>query len=123
MTVTLPLKVEQKIIAMAALRRLDPSSFVSLLIEEEWKRQDTLKDSNGFHSVDDDDDPEAGNRAVAAMINRTPEQIKASKEMALREFLPERELPEGAKNIFDVIPVIRGNETDEQVLRDLKELS
>lgn len=123
MTVTLPLSVEQKVIALAALRKLDPISFVSLLVEEEWKKQDSPKNTNGFHLADDDSDLEAGNRAVAAMINRTPEQIKAAQEMALREFLPERELPEGARNIFDVIPVIRGNETDEQVLQALKELS
>lgn len=123
MIVTFPPDVEKKIVALAASRKLEPSSFVFSLVEEEWGKQYVLQDSKSFHDVDEDFDPEALNRMLAAMINRTPEQIKAAQEMAIREFQPERELPAGAKNIFDVIPVIRGNETDEQVLQDLRELS
>ena len=122
MTVTFPADLEKKIIALAEQKRVDPASFVASLVEKGLSNEMALAPVNGT-GHDDDYDPEAGNRAVAALINRTPEQKKAAQEMALREFLPERELPEGAKNIFDVIPVIRGNETNEQVLEALKELS
>lgn len=69
-----------------------------------------------------DYDPEVGMRAVAALINRTPEQIKAAQERAIREFKPKRELPPNVSPL-EMMPVIRGDETDEEVLQALKELS
>ena len=122
MVITFPPDLEKKIIALAEQKRLDPTSFLTSLIEKELGNELALPPVNGADH-DDDYDLEAGNRAVAALINRTPEQLKAAQERALREFLPERELPPNAKNIFDVIPVIRGNESDEQVLEALKDLS
>jgi hypothetical protein len=122
MVITFPPDLEKKIIALAERKRLDPASFVASLVEKELSSELALAPVNGADQ-DDDYDPEAGNRAVAALINRTPEQIKAAQERALREFLPERELPKEARNVFDVIPVIRGNETDEQVREALKDLS
>ena len=122
MVVMLPPDVEKKLIALAAQRSIDPALLVAFLVEKELNGELALAP---FPDADEDNDfdPDALNRAVAAIANRTPEQIKAAQEMALREFLPERELPEGAKNIFDAIPVIRGNETDEQVVQALKDLS
>jgi len=119
MIVMFPPDVEKKLIALAAQRSVDPASLVAFLVEKEL-----IGDLALSADTDNDDfDPDALNRAVAAIINRTPEQIKAAQEMALREFKAERELPVEAKNIFDVIPVIRGNETDEQVVQALKDLS
>lgn len=119
MIVMFPPEVEKKLVALAAQRSVKPEILVASLVERELNGDIALSVDVG----DDDFDPNALNRAIEAIVNRTPEQIKAAQEMALREFKAERELPEGAKNIFDVIPVIRGNETDEQVVHALKELS
>lgn len=119
MVVIFPPEVEEKLRAVATQKGLEPDAYLLALVQKDWGVQPRLERPNG----DDDSDSEALNRAVAAIANRTPEQIKAAQAMALREFQPERELPAGAKNIFDVIPVIRGNETDEQVVQALKELS
>ncbi len=121
MTVTFPPDVEKKIIALAAQQRIDPASFVLSLVEKELNGDLALAPVNGVDH-DDDYDPEAGNRAVAALINRTPEQIRAAQERAIREFRPKRELPPDVSPL-EVLPVIRGNETDEEVLQALKELS
>lgn len=75
---------------------------------------------NGAKS-EEPEDPDALSRAVAAMINRTPEQIKAAQERAIRELQPERELPPG-KSIFDVVKW-PGDETDEEVFAALERLS
>lgn len=121
MVVIFPPEVEEKLKAVAAQKGLEPDAYLLALVQKDWAVQPPLERPNG--NGDDDSDPEALNRAVTAIANRTSEQIKAAQEMALREFQSERELPAGAKNIFDVIPVIRGNETDEQVVQALKELS
>lgn len=119
MVVIFPPEVEEKLRAVAAQKGLEPDAYLLALVQKDWDMQPPLEQPNDY----DDSDPEALNRAVAAIANRTPEQIKEAQEMALKEFQPERDLPAGAKNIFDVIPVIRGNETDEQVVQALKDLS
>ncbi len=103
MIVMFPLEVEKKVLATAAQKGLDLNSYLLALVEKDWDIQPAFEQTNGA-----DTDPDALQRAVAAMVNRTPEQLRAAQEMALREFPPERELPPGARNIFDVIPVIRG---------------
>ena len=80
----------------------------------------TLPDK--VRSQDEDFDVEAGNHAVSLLINRTPEQIKAAQERAIREFKPKRELP-ATVSPLEMLPVIRGKEIDEEVLFALKELS
>lgn len=70
----------------------------------------------------EDEDPDALNHAVAALLNRTPEQKKEARERAIRESQPQIALPADV-SLFDVIPVIRGNETDAEVRQALKELS
>jgi hypothetical protein len=71
---------------------------------------------------DDEKDPDALRRAIAKITNRTPEQKLAAQERAIREYKPKRELPPGVSPL-EVMPVIRGAETDEQVIAALKELS
>jgi hypothetical protein len=123
MVVTFPPDLEKKIIALAAQKKVDPASFVASLVAKELGDQNDLALANDVgHDDDDDFDPEAGKRAVAALINRTPEQIRAAQERAIREFKPKRELPADVSPL-EVMPVIRGNETDEEVIQALKELS
>jgi len=121
MVVTFPPDLEKKIIALAAQKKVDPASFVASLVAKELGDQNDLALANEV-GHDDDYDPEAGLRAVAALINRTPEQIRAAQERAIKDFQPKRELPPDVSPL-EVMPVIRGNETDEEVVQALKELS
>jgi hypothetical protein len=83
--------------------------------QEVWDKLNSLDQG-------DDEDPDALNRAVASLLNRTPEQKREAREQAIRESQPQIALPANV-SIFDVIPVIRGNETDAEVRQALKELS
>jgi hypothetical protein len=83
--------------------------------QEVWDKLNSLDQG-------DDEDPDALNRAVAALLNRTPEQKREAQEKAIRESQPQIALPANV-SLFDVIPVIRGNETDAEVKQALKELS
>jgi hypothetical protein len=109
--------------ALAALKRVDPASFVVALVAKELDNENDLALANDVsHDEDGDFDPEAGLRAVTALINRSPDQISAAKARAIKEFKPKRELPSDVSPL-EVMPVIRGNETDEEVIQALKELS
>lgn len=121
MIVTVTPEVENSLRALAAQKSVDPALLGGTLLEEAVRAKGLLATSNGLEP-DDDDDPEALARAIKAMIKRTPEEKKAAQERVLRECQPVRELPPG-KTIFDVIPRIRGNETDEEVLLALERLS
>jgi hypothetical protein len=118
MTVMLPPEVEKKLIALAARKSVDPASLVASLVEKELNKEELALVPVADAGQDNDFVPNALNRAIAAIVNRTPERIKAAQDMALKVFRAERELPEDAKSIFDVIPVIKGNETDEPALKD-----
>lgn len=123
MVVTFPPDLERRIIALAALKRVDPASFVAALVAKELDNENDLALGNDIgHDEEGDFDPEAGLRAVAALINRAPEQVSAAQERAIKEFKPKRELPPDVSPL-EVMPVIRGNETDEEVIQALKELS
>lgn len=69
-----------------------------------------------------DEDPDALNHAVAALLNRSAEQKREAREKAIQESQPQIALPANV-SLFDVIPVIRGNETEAEVKQALKELS
>jgi hypothetical protein len=121
--VTFPPDLEKKIIALAAQKRIDPAALVAFLVAKELGDQNDLALANDVgYDEEDDVDPEVGLRAVAALINRTPEQISVAKARAIKEFKPKRELPPDVSPL-EVMPVIRGNETDEEVIQALKELS
>jgi hypothetical protein len=123
MVVTFPPELERRIVALAALRRVDPEALVAALVAKELGDENDLALANDVgHDEEGDFDPEAGLRAIAALINRTPEQISAAQERAIKEFKPTIELPPDVSPL-EVMPVIRGNETDEEVIQALKELS
>ena len=69
-----------------------------------------------------DEDPDALNQAVAALLNRSAEQKREAREKAIQESQPQIALPANV-SLFDVIPVIKGNETEAEVKQALKELS
>src|SRR5262245_24483142 len=104
MNVTISPDVEKSLVALAAQRRVDPATLGGALLEEVMREKGLLSQTNSTEGIvpEDPEDPEALARAVAAMINRTPEQIEAAQELALKEFQSEREPPPG-KTIFDVV--------------------
>jgi hypothetical protein len=125
MVVTFPPELERRIMALAALKRVDPAALVAALVAKELGDETDLalaNDTGRDEEKESDFDPEAGLRAVAALINRSPEQISAARERAIKEFKPVRELPSDVSPL-EVMPVIRGNETDEEVIQALRELS
>ena len=128
MIVTFPLELEQQVKARAAQKGLDIASYLLSLVQKDTGTQIAFEQLNGNapddhdDDYDDDYDPQALNRAVAAIVNRTSEQKKAAQERAIKEYRPKRELPPNVSPL-EVMPVIRGNETDEEVRQALKELS
>jgi hypothetical protein len=123
MVMTFPPELERRIIALAALKRVDPAALVADLVAKELCEGNDLALANDVSQDEEGDfDPEAGLRAVAALINRSPDQISAAQERAIKEFKPIRESPTDVSPL-EVMPVIRGNETDEEVIQALKDLS
>ena len=115
--IVIPPELEKKIAILAAQRSLDPSSLIDSLVARELNQPPAPAASQ-----DDESDPKALSRAVAALIGRTPEQKSAARQKSINESMPRIELPPDVSP-FDVMPVVRGSETDEEVLKALKELS
>jgi predicted DNA-binding antitoxin AbrB/MazE fold protein len=70
-----------------------------------------------------DEEPGALERAIAKMMNRTPEEIEATRTRLFQQSRPPREIPEG-KTLEDMIcGKWPGDETDEQILEALEKLS
>ncbi|MEK7832433.1 MAG: hypothetical protein AAB401_15185, partial [Acidobacteriota bacterium] len=65
---------------------------------------------------------ESLSRAIATMKSRSPGEVAAMREKVLAASNAPLPLPEG-KTIFDVIPSIRGEETDDEVFEALERLS
>ena len=118
MIVTLAPEVEQQLATVAAQKGVDPSSFVASLVEKALGAELALAPVNGV-GHDDDYDPQALNRAVAAALNRTPEQKSAAREKAIKASQPRFALPPGvsAEEIWDSLK--SGEQSDEDDLESL----
>ena len=112
MIVTFPPEIEKKIIALAAQKSIDPASLVASLVEKELSDELASAPVNGDSQSEDDADPEALNRAVTALIDRTPEQKQATRERAIREFKSGLELPPGV-SAQAVMDALKGEGTDD----------
>jgi len=89
------------------------------LLEEKLKETASL----ALTDEDGDFDPDALERAIARMMNRTPEEIEETRARLFQEMDPPRPLPPG-KSLFDVVcGQWPGDETDEEVLTALARLS
>ena len=116
MIVTFPLEFEQQIKAQAAKKGMDVVSYLRSLVQKDIKATDP---ANGGAA---DYDPDALNRMIAKMTSRTPEEKMEARQRAIQESRPQIELAPDVSP-FDVMPVVRGNETDAEVIAALKELS
>lgn len=119
MTVTFPLELEQQVKIQAAQKGMDVVSYLLSLVQRDINATDSAIRVGGNTG---DYDPDALNRMIAKMTSRTPEEKMAARQQAIQESQPKIAL---APNVspFDVMPVVRGNETDEEVIAALKELS
>jgi hypothetical protein len=107
MIVTFPPELERRIVALAALKRVDPEALVAALVAKELADENDLALANDVSQDEEGDfDPEVGLRAVAALINRTPERISAAQERAIKEFKLTRELPPDVSPL-EVMPVMK----------------
>jgi hypothetical protein len=70
-----------------------------------------------------DEDPDALDRAVAAMVGRTPQERAAAQARAAAEFRPANEPPPGQTVLDAVFGRWPGDETDEEVRLALERLS
>ena len=116
MTVTFPLEFEHQVKTQAAQRGMDVAAYLFSLVQRDSK---TAAPANGAAR---DFDPDALNRMMAKLTSRTPEEKLAARQRAIAESRPQIELAPDV-SLFDVIPVVRGDETDEEVIAALKELS
>jgi hypothetical protein len=111
----------EKILKAAAQSNGQPvEDYVGALLEKVAREK-----ANGLNlsfADDDDRDPQALDRAIAKMKNRTPEARAAMRERVLKASPEALPIPAG-KTIFDMIPSIRGKETDEEVFEALERLS
>lgn len=119
MIVTFPLEFEQQVKIQAAQKGLDVASYLLSLVQKDINAADSAVRNGGNAG---DYDPDALNRMIAKMTSRTPEEKMAARQRAIQDSRPQIEL---APNVspFDVMPIVRGNETDEEVIAALKELS
>lgn len=84
--------------------------------------QQSLGGENGS-SRNEATEESALDRAVAAMTNRTPEQIAEAQARAIQSYAPKR-LPPPGVSVFEVIAgKWPGDETDEEIKAALDELS
>ena len=125
MIVTIPPELEKKVVALAAQKGIEPSSFVVSLVkadvEEAWSAK-AVHETNGHHKPDDDDDHEALKNATERITHRTPEEREAVRQELLKSIPTPLPIPEG-KTVFDMLVRVRGEETEEQVYAALERLS
>ncbi|NOT63227.1 MAG: hypothetical protein HOP19_23715 [Acidobacteria bacterium] len=124
MIVTFSPEVEKRVLATAAKKGLDLNAYFLSLVQKDWELPLSLEPSNGIDSNGngEDYDPDALNRMIASLTNRTIEQKREARERAIQQSQPKIQLPPGV-SVFEVMPVIRGDETDEEVIAALQELS
>lgn len=125
MIVTIPPELEKKVVALAAQKGIEPSSFVVSLVKEDveevWSAK-AVHETNGHHPAEDDSDPDALKKATKRITHRTPAEREAVRQELLKSIPTPLPIPAG-KTVFDMLVPIRGNESETQVYEALKHLS
>lgn len=126
MVVNVTLETEKQLIALAERVGAPVAVYAGHLLEQKLHENDWQNGANGSVVVvedDDDNDPDALAKAMAKLLNRTPEEIEQARERIFATSRPPRPLPEG-KTLGDVLlGQWPGDETDEQVFEALRKLS
>lgn len=115
---------EKQLIDMAVRTGRPLSDLAASLLEEKLRELPPPGADNApDNGTDDDTDPDALEKAVARLLNRTPQEVEAARARLFKASRPPRPLPEG-KTLEDVLAgQWPGDETDEQVYEALRKLS
>ncbi|MGH9839799.1 MAG: hypothetical protein ACREEM_13540 [Blastocatellia bacterium] len=117
-TISVSSETEEVLKAVAESNGLPIEAYIQSLLEKA-----AMEKANGSLALADDDrDPDSLNRAIAKMKSRTPEERAAMRERVMEGMPDPLPIPEG-KTIFDLVPRIRGNETEAEVFVALERLS
>lgn len=121
MTISIRLspEIEQELRKLATDVGQAPADYVRSLVERQIQARRYL--SAG--TEEDEADPEGLAHAVAAMTDRTPEQIARVQAQAIAALKPRANPPPGTNGMQLVYGQWPGEETDKQVAAALKELS
>ena len=119
MIVMFPSEVEQKIKEKAAQKGLDTQTYLIKLVQSDTGSKIAFDHPNG---QDDDYDSEAGNRSIEAMLTLSSEEREAMRNRVLAKSRSPLPLKEG-QSIFEIIPPIRGDETEEEFYQAVERMS
>ncbi|MDX2045015.1 MAG: hypothetical protein SF097_27635 [Acidobacteriota bacterium] len=127
MVITVTQETEKQLTALAERVGAPVAVYAGHLLEQKLQENGWQNGKNGSGVVvednDDDTDPDALAKAMASLLNRTPEEIEQARERIFAASRPPRPLPEG-KTLEDVLRgQWPGDETDEQVFEALRKLS
>src|SRR2546423_1770535 len=108
MTISIDLspETERKLRDLATERGQEPAEYARSLIEREVHEHS----SSLAEALEPMEDPTALARAIAAMINRTPEQIAAARAHAIATFKPHTPSPPGTNGMERVYGQWPGDE-------------
>lgn len=126
MIVNVTPETEKQLTALAEQVGAPVAVYAGHLLEQK------LRESRGPHAVngatktvvpekDEDTDPDALAKAIAKLLNQTPEERARARAELFAASRPPRPLPEG-KTLGDVLQW-PGDETDEEVFEALRKLS
>lgn len=119
MVVNVSPEAEKILGELAARNGISAPEMAGELLEEKLKETYTISPTD----EDGDFDPDALERVIAQMTNRTPEEIEETRARLFQEMEPPRPLPPG-KTLADILyGKWPGDETDEEVLAALEKLS
>jgi hypothetical protein len=119
MVVNVSPEAEKILGELAARNGISVPEIAGELLEEKLKETHTITSTD----EDGDFDPDALERAIAQMTNRTPEEVEETRARLFQEMEPPRPLPPG-KTLADILSgQWPGDETDEEVLAALAKLS
>jgi len=121
MTISIDLSpdTEQKLRTLANEFGQAPSDYIRSLIERDIRAH---MDMDGI-DADEPEDVNALDRAIAALTNRTPEQIAAIQARIIATYQPRNPPAPGTSGMERVYGQWPGDETDEEINRALEELS
>ena len=127
MIVNVTPETEKQLTVLAEQVGAPVAVYAGYLLEQKLHENGARNGMNGSTNVvaqeecDDDTDPDALAKAIAALLNQTPQEREEARLRLFAASRPPRPLPEG-KTLGDVLQW-PGDETDEQVFEALRKLS
>ena len=126
MIVNVTVETEKLLAERAAWIGVPVAVYAGYLLEQKLRENGSPQAANGTAEAlamedDEDTDPDALAKAIAKLLNQTPEEKEQARLRVLAASRPPRPLPEG-KTLGDVLQW-PGDETDEQVFEALRKLS